>query len=265
MKISKSRKLWTLYKKDLAASKFESLLILGFILVGNLFLYYKAKTSWPSDISLVFSMIISGFIPLFTFLKAFNFIRSEWKENTVYWIMSLPTSGNNIFLAKFMALLSQFFVLGIIALAFTLSFIFMKTELQDILRNLKEFIDYSQVGLEAIKIGVIMFLGFGMTIIIAFFSAVVGKLFDKFSGLITFLVFIFTNYITSRLLMKLIELTSRVRLDSYMQERILADGTIISWQLIPNQIFISSLVLTILISALIFLTTTSIYDRRVEL
>lgn len=111
MKISGGKKLFTLYKKDLTILKFETLLILGSIIVFNLFLYYKAKTSWPLDMSLGLSTLLLSFVPLFTFFRAFNFIKEEWKENTVYFMMSLPTSGNIIFLSKFLALLTQFFIL----------------------------------------------------------------------------------------------------------------------------------------------------------
>jgi hypothetical protein len=60
MKISNGKKLFTLYKKDLAASKFETLLILGFIIVGNLFLLYKTKTAWPLDMAIALSMLALG-------------------------------------------------------------------------------------------------------------------------------------------------------------------------------------------------------------
>lgn len=77
MKISGGKKLFTLYKKDLTILKFETLLILGSIIVVNLFLYYKAKTSWPLDMSLELSTLLSSFVPLFTFFRAFSFIKEE--------------------------------------------------------------------------------------------------------------------------------------------------------------------------------------------
>lgn len=269
MKISKSKKLVTLYKKDLAASKFEALLILGFIIVGNLFLYYKAKTSWPSDVSLAFSMLILGFVPLSTFFRAFSFIRGEWKDNTVYFMMSLPTTGNTIFLSKLLALLTQFLILGVVALIPTITFVLMKSEFQEIWTitqiAMQNANSVQQIIWEVVKIGIGLFLAFGMTIIIAFFSAVVGKLFKKFSGLITFLVFILVSSASSSLLTRANEFIYRNTIRPHLEERTLAGNMTLSWQVIPNQIFAVSMVLTILLSVALFLITTNIYDRRVEL
>ena len=270
MKISNSKKLTTLYKKDLAAAKFETLLIMGFILVGNLFLYYKAKTSWPIEISLVFSTLILGFVPLSTFFRAFSFIRSEWKENTVYFMMSLPTTGNVIFLAKLLALLTQFFLLGAIALIFTGTFVFMHPQFQHIWVVIKDISTTPEIIWEMSKIGILLFVGFGLSIIIAFLSAVIGKLFKKFSGLITFVAFIAINYGTSAIIVKLLELVNTPRFNSYMQKSMMIDGANVTWQLTPG-VGLSGVdfsIISILLigaSVLLFLGTTAIYDRKVEL
>lgn len=265
MKISGGKKLFTLYKKDLAASKFETLLILGFIIVGNLFLFYKSKTSWPLDMSLGLSTIFVGFVPLFTFFRAFSFIREEWKENTVYFMMSLPTTGNTIFLSKLLALLTQFFILGAVAVAFTVVFILMQLEIQQIWMVVRGVGNIWQVIWELGKIGIITSLSFAMVIITAFFSAVIGKLFKKFTGLITFVVFIVTNYVSTRSIAGVIELINRSRLDPYIQKEIIAEGTTVFVQVVPNSIFVPIIILIAAVSVLLFLTTATIYDKKVEL
>ncbi|HZX21606.1 MAG TPA: hypothetical protein VFF25_04385 [Clostridia bacterium] len=265
MKISNGKKLLTLYKKDLAASKFETLLILGFIIVGNLFLLYKAKTSWPIDMSLALSMLSLGFVPLFTFFKAFNFIREEWKENTVYFMMSLPTTGNTIFLSKFLALLTQFFILGVTAVIFVSIFMLMQTQIQQVWMVIKDIDNIHLIIWEIGKVGIIMFLSFAMTIITAFFSAVVGKLFRKFSGLITFIVFIATSYVSARLMSSIVGSINQGMFNSYVQKEMIVGEAEIFLQVLPNSIFIPSIILIIIISALLFLATTTIYDKKVEL
>lgn len=265
MRISKGKKLLTLYKKDLAASKFETLLILGFIVVGNLFLLYKAKTSWPIDMALALSMLSLGFVPLFTFFKAFNFIREEWKENTVYFMMSLPTTGNTIFLSKFLALLTQFFILGAAALVFVSVFTLMQPQIQQDWMLIKSIDNIHLIIWEIGKIGIIMFLSFAMTIITAFFSAVVGKLFRKFSGLITFIVFIATSYVSTRLMSEIVGLINKGMFNSYVQKEMTVGEVRMSLQVLPNPIFIPTMVSIIIISTLLFLATTTIYDKKVEL
>lgn len=265
MKISGGKKLFTLYKKDLAASKFDTLLILGFIIAGNLLLFYKAKTSWPLDMSLGLSTLFLGFVPLFTFFKAFSFIREEWKENTVYFMMSLPTTGNTIFLSKFLAILTQFFILGAVAVLFTAIFMLMQLEIQQIWTVIREVSNIQQIVWEFGKIGIITSLSFAMVIITAFFSAVIGKLFRKFSGLITFIVFIATNYVSTRSIAGIIELINKSGLNPYIQKEMLIENTMVFVQVIPNSIFVPIMILVIIASILLFLATTTIYDKKVEL
>ena len=259
--------MFTLYKKDLAASKFETLLILGFIVVGNLFLYCKAKTSWPLDMSMTFSTLFLGFVPLFIFFRAFSFIRDEWKENTVYFMMSLPTTGNTIFISKLLALLTQFFILGIVAATFIAVFISMQPGPHQIWVTMKGVDNIQHIVWELGKIGIIVFLIFGMAIIIAFFSAVVGKLFKRFSGLITFVVFIITNYVTGKFLSILIELTNKIGFNYYIEKKVMIGDTALTWQSMPNLDFLFVIIIIFItaVSVLLFLATTTIYDRKVEL
>lgn len=264
MKISGSKKLFTLYKKDLAAFKSETLLILGFIVVGNLFLFYRAKTSWPVDMSLALSMLFLGFVPLYIFFRAFGIIREEWKANTVYFMMSLPTTGNIIFLSKLLALLTQFFMLGIVAIASTTVFVLMKTEIQQIWMVIRDIGNMHQIVWEIVKASVTMFLSFIMVIITAFFSAVVGKMFKRFSGLITFVIFIATNYVTTGLTAKIIELINKSGLDFFSRKEIMLRG-IVSVQFLSNSFFVFTVILSITVSILLFLATTTIYDKKVEI
>ncbi|MFW5649286.1 MAG: hypothetical protein ACOCG5_09370 [Candidatus Alkaliphilus sp. MAG34] len=265
MKISGGKKLFTLYKKDLAASKFETLLILGFITVGNLFLLYKAQTSWPLDMSMALSTLFLGFVPLFTFFKAFNFIREEWKENTIYFMMSLPTTGNTIFLSKFLAMLTQFFILEITAVVFIAIFMLMNPGMQQVWEAIRDVSNMGQIVWEFSKIGVIASLSFSMVIITAFFSSVVGKLFKRFSGLITFIVFIAMNVISTKSITKIIELINRGGLNPYIQKEMMVEGTTVFVQVLPNSIFVPTIILTAIVSVLVFLATATIYDRKVEL
>lgn len=265
MKISGGKKLFTLYKKDLAASKFETLLILGFIIVGNLFLFYKAKTSWQVDMTLALSMLFLGFIPLFAFFRAFSFIREEWKENTVYFMMSLPTTGNTIFLSKFLALLTQFFILGAVAVLFVAVFMLMQLEIRQVWMVIRDVGNIRQIIWEFGKIGIITSLSFAMVIITAFFSAVIGKLFRKFSGLITFVVFIVTNSVTTKSIAWIIELINKSGLNSYIQKEVIVEGTTVFMQAVPNTFFVPVIILIAVATILLFLATTTIYDKKVEL
>jgi sensor histidine kinase YesM len=125
--------------------------------------------------------------------------------------------------------------------------------------------DMQQAIWEISKVGIIMFLSFAMVIITAFFSAVVGKLFRKFSGLITFIVFIATNYVSTKSIAEIMELITEGMSNPYIQKEMMVGGTVVFSQILPNSIFMSIIILIIITSILLFLATTTIYDKKVEL
>ncbi|MTI56928.1 hypothetical protein [Geosporobacter ferrireducens] len=262
MGISRGNMLYTLYKKDLKASRFELLLIVGIILAVNLYIFYKTTTGWPPQAGFV--MNVGGTITIFIaiFIKAFITVRNEWKENTVYLMMSLPVSGRMIFLSKMLSLLTQWIALE--ALLGLSAFLFLRGMMTpDSWGKLAEI--PFEFKIEVVKLGFLIFLGATQALILAFFSSVVGKLFKKFSGLITFGTFIAGSILTSKVSDIIINAVSRYHLEDLGNSQInFSNGT--AWVTIfPNNIYIALTVVLIGVSAALFFGTAAIYDRKVEL
>ena len=130
--------------------------------------------------------------------------------------------------------------------------------------TIKDISNVHQIVWEFAKVGIMMFLSFAMAIITAFFSAVVGKLFRRFSGLITFVVFIITNYVSTNSIVEIVKLVNNGGPNPYMRREVMVKGNILL-QVLPNPVFVVSIILIIIVSILLFLATSTIYDRKVEL
>lgn len=247
MAISKSKMFSTLLKKDLLLGKNENILIFICIVVVNLFAYIKLplETAFPISSMLLF------FIPLSIFFKAFTIIDSEWKQNTVYLMMSLPISGKMIYLSKLGALLIQWIILTIAALPFTVLMyfqLFINVSLPSEIINLFTSMPL-EIAIEIGKISIIILLGFMLSLIMVFFSTTFGKLF-KFSTVVAVTCFIFLQWLNGKL--------SNVFLERF-------SPTEIPNQLIGNGPFFTSVIGLIIISSILFLGATTIYEKKVEL
>lgn len=244
MEISKGRMFATLYKKDMILGKNESLLIMALIIVGNLFLFYKAETTWEPQIAMGLSGAFLSFIPFTIFFKAFNIISSEWKENTVYMMMSLPVNGNMIFLSKLLALLTQLLILVLVAIPFTGTFIFRYGFSIRDLSQVLQLMDGEMIS-AMLQVFTLLFTGFTLSLVIVFFSTLVGRMFKKFSGVISFVVFLAAHYFIGKI------------------TNLLSIGEEI--QLVSTGDFIISQGSVLILTIIVFLCTTALYDRKIEL
>lgn len=266
MEISKGKMFRTLFKKDLLLGKNESLLILGFIIIGNLFLYYKAQTTWPTELAFGLSTFLLMFVPISLFFRAFSSISSEWKENTVYLMMSLPVSGSMILISKLLALVTRLIFLLIAALPFT---VILFNKLSAELLFGKIVINMELIFI-ASKYFIIIILFYILYLVMALFSAQIGRLFKKFSGFISLVTFIVTNLIVTTLM----EYSYKIaRIGGFNINTKSAEIELISFsEVMVAQIdvislteFLGSSLLIIILTTAIFLITAAIYDRKVEL
>lgn len=262
MGTSKGNMLYTLYKKDLKASRFELMLIAGVILAVNLYIFYKTTTGWPLQAGFAVNMGGAIAIAMAIFIKAFMTVRNEWKENTVYLMMSLPVSGKLIFLSKLLSLLTQWIALEV--LVGVSAFLFF--------RGMMTPYDWGKLAalpfayrIEMLKMAFLILLGANQALILAFFSSVIGKLFNKFSGLITFGTLILSNIAISKVSGWIISLVSRYQIDDLGSRHIDFSHGSLSSTFFPASVYIATALVIIGFSVALFFGTAAIYDRKVEL
>ncbi len=273
MEKSFSRKLWVMYKKDVMNLKTESIFMLAFVLGINAFVYYQVMTSESTfgagGYGILSSMVVFGALFL-VFIRSFSLVSSEWKDNTLHMIMPLPIGGNTIFFSKLLAILTQTFIVGGISFGLTLGAVYMILELEDI-QQIFNFLAMDSGSvlssnlMEIVKMAGYGFVSFASLIIIVFFSSVVGRMFTKLSGLITFVVFILSNVLLSQIT-RLID--GAVNFDQGSRVMFLGEpggGMSGSMAFMSTPELLFGIVFTVLTSLMFFFTTTYLYEKKVEL
>ena len=273
MEKNSSSKLWAMYKKDVMNLKTESIFMLAFVLGINVFIYYRVITSestfGASGYGVLSAMVVFGALFL-VFIRSFSLVSSEWKDNTLHMIMPLPIGGNTIFFSKLLAILTQTFIVGGISFALTLGAVYMILELEDI-QQIFNFLAMDSGGLlssnlmEILKMAGYGFVSFASLIVLVFFSSVVGRMFTKLSGLITFVVFILSNVLIGQLTGFI---DGAVNFDQGSRVMILGEpggGMTGSMTFMGTPELIFGIIFTVIISLIFFFATTYLYEQKVEL
>ncbi|NBG87960.1 hypothetical protein [Isachenkonia alkalipeptolytica] len=273
MEKNSSSRLWAMYKKDVMNLRTESIFMLAFVLGINAFVYYQVVTTestlGASGYGVLSSMVVFGALFL-VFIRSFSLVSSEWKDNTLHMIMPLPIGGNTIFFSKLLAILTQAFIVGSISFGLTLGAVYMILELEDV-QQIFNFLAMDSGGLlssniaEIFKMAGYGFISFASLIVIVFFSSVVGRMFTKLSGLITFVVFILSNVLlgqATRLVDSVVDFEQGSRVMYLGDPGAQMTGSM-TFMGTPELLF--GIFFTVGTSVLFFLATTYLYEKKVEL
>ncbi|WP_338825607.1 hypothetical protein MHOCP_12240 [Moorella humiferrea] len=265
--ISGWQKLGRLYRKELRDLRLESMVVLGLILLWNLFLYYKAGTAtWPPGTHLVFSLmmlVITGFLPL---IESFKIWGDEWKNNTVYLLLSLPVNGQQVVLAKLLAVLTQFILLSLAALLAT-GALFKATVLDAyfvmINNEIWQLIRQYRLILAIITVNGILELA--NVVLLAFLGSLLGQSVRKFSGWLAGAFFLAGMYVSGKLATWLAKVlnylpwpTINIRLPLNFHSLSISASS-------GEMSIYAGTAALLLVTILLFITTVLFYNRRVEL
>ncbi|AOY77143.1 ABC transporter permease [Clostridium formicaceticum] len=265
MKTSSNSTLLSLYKKDLMSVKFESLMIFAAIFLGHLYFAYKITTGWQPFTILGTSTMLFFLAIFIILLGTFSSVRREWNNNTIYLIMSLPVDGKRIFFSKLLTVMTQLIVLGgtsaLMGILFSLYFLGSEFILEAF-----GFLSNYQLFEVLLKVITLSFLTVIQMIIFAFFSTMIGYLFKKFSGVITFVTFIMTNILAGKIMALVNNAITPIenQFDHILMNpspgsQIMASG------ILSSEFFVMQVVAIFLISAVFFFFAAALYDKKVEL
>ncbi len=109
---------FSLYGKELKGMRSVFLIMMIAILGVDGFLLTKTNT-WGYSLVFYLRFICAFFIILWSLLRAYLLIRSEWKEQTMTFIKSLPVTGWHIIGAKMLATFTEWAALTTIAMTIT--------------------------------------------------------------------------------------------------------------------------------------------------
>ncbi|MFW6028933.1 MAG: hypothetical protein ACOCRO_01625 [Halanaerobiales bacterium] len=190
------RAWWILFKKELSNNLFVILVIALLTIAWQVFLYYKA-VSWPYGLSFGLSFLPFSFYPLVLLYMGYNAYRQEWKDDTSYFLLSLPRYGWQISLAKLAS--SMTFYILITALTIGLIYIFQHTFIRRAILDLPGNINYMELIFNIAGRMLLAYIMMGLGIyVLSQFSQLISLFYDRFRGLITVIVFILSNYLVYR-------------------------------------------------------------------
>lgn len=253
--------MFNLYKNEISKLKKETILFVALSLLLNIFFLYKSYNGWSPQSAVGlngFILPMTFFIPLI--LSESKFITQEWKDNTIYLMMSLPIKSKDLFLVKFLAVITQYIVLSLSsAFIFGIQIIIFLKRTNLLNKNLeltKELFSTTSITsyglLYILSISILAYL-----VSIVFLSSITGKVFKKHSGIITFVLGFGMLMISGKAigyLMNTVFSLIDISVDYINQAHIE----------FAYACLIGSIII-FLITALIYFVTCKIYDKKVEL
>jgi len=185
-----------LLRKDLEACKLPILFNCGISIIWLLYLRYRFSITQSMEIVLGLMLVPLVFIPFWILWQAYQSLRSEWRENTVYSLLLLPVPGWKILLSKWMALLIETTIIVVVFLITSLICFFepIRNSFGEILRFMPTAW-YIRNGLLIYVSVLFLFSGWIIAMQTAF---VVGKLVGRFSGLVALWTLLLISWLSDR-------------------------------------------------------------------
>jgi hypothetical protein len=230
-----------LYNKQMREMAPEMIIIGGAAVLVSLVLYLKiGSIDTAILIAMMMVMGLAFFLPIVSSFR----LGQEWNNHTIYLMMSLPVGGSMILGSRLAALLTQY-VFGtlIVSICGILLVIGLAPE---------PFYTYLDLVWPYLYTAVLLYLitiaWIGYLISVSFFSQIIGKLVNRFSGLVTFITFFATLWLSGKVMGLMLG----------QQTAIAAPDLTV--QLLGMLLGVISLVAAVILTLCIW-----IYNRRVEL
>ena len=188
---------WSLYRKDLR----QLLMPMLFLLLAGLgwhgfWVYQSAeipKAEFKLIISFIFPLLI---LPITLIWFGYRSFRNEWKQNTIYTLLSLPCSGRRLIGSKILAAFTYY--LTVILLQ---TLVIISTYQVSISSGIKILERKLQVSAPLLLITMLFFLLLwgSYLYLLAQFSYLVSKLWDKFNLAVSIAAFLVMNYLLDKI------------------------------------------------------------------
>lgn len=191
------RAWWELYKKEIYSIGFFTMVVLLLLFAWEFFLFYKSS-AWPLELTFGLSFLPFSFFPLLILWLGYNAYRQEWKDDSNYFILSIPRRGWEISLAKLTSSMSFYIVVTL--LTSLLIYLFNQEYINTvIIGNAPACIFEDNLVSGLLMRSLLVYWLTALAIyVITQFSQLISLYFDRFRGLVTVIVFIVTHYIIFR-------------------------------------------------------------------
>lgn len=250
------RSFWQLLRKDILSLRWVVAVLVILSLVWQAYLASKTG-NWDGDLIFGLGFLPYIFIPLGLLITSLLVYRNEWKEDTIYLILSLPIKAWQVTVSKLLAVLIGG-ILGFLAITFG---IFILALIQE-----TSFInDYVfQSGVFNYNIGVmLMFILIGLltgTMLIQL-AYIISRMANRLQGLVFIWILVLSSWVIPRLgllIEPLLRWLPNIRFESY---------NIVDGQIYTSNIFIPAapLIAPWLVVIGLFGLATWLWQSHIEL
>ncbi|WP_099192729.1 ABC transporter permease [Tepidibacter mesophilus] len=257
--------IFNLYKKEINKFKKETIIFLGLLLILNIFFLYKTYNGWNLEAGFIMNMLLiplTFLIPLV--LAESKFISQEFKDNTIYILMSLPVSSEKIFLSKFLAVMTQYIVYSLSVIIFMSIQFMIFLNRTPYIQEIKQFFDI-RIFSTATSFYVLSIAGLLYMISSIFLSSIIGKTFKKYSKIISFGSFLAILYIGGKIIGFMMSNLEKV---GFTINNVAMNYNIDEFMRLLNEVgfgvFLTTLII-LLVTFVIYFITCKIYDKKIEI
>lgn len=184
-----------LYSKELKSS-LNMAIVFTIINIGWYIFLFSRKWSWNQELIFGLSFIPLAVLPFVYMLKGFLSIRKEWKEDTIFALLSLPVPGWHITVSKLSSAMTYCLIQSLISVAgiYLVSNLYIHSLFLMVPSTIaKSFVVKFIIGIFFAHLVLIAF-----NYIVCQFSYIISRLFDRFIGLITGITFLISYWFISR-------------------------------------------------------------------
>ena len=189
---SKMNMFYQLYLKDLYDIRTELFLSLILVFAADLAIFFRVRDPGLAQTLAVLAVLIPVTV---SFVSAIRILIKEWTNKTIYLMMSLPVRGIMVLGAKFSALMTQYLISTLAAIALGASVIFAR--IPNFMETLPPKLEIYKVCL-CIYALVLWFMAYLVSLI--FLSQMTSRLFRKFQGLISLGVCLLLEWGSSKMI-----------------------------------------------------------------
>lgn len=184
-----------LYKKELKENMPLAVVYVILALAWILFLSTR-HGRWDDELIFGLSYIPLGLLPIYAMIQGFLSYRSEWKDDTIFAVLSLPVPGWYFTASKFLATMTYFTVLSLVMLG---SIWLLSMDLvTSILAEVPAHMGYGWMIQGFIGMYLAGWLSSGLNYLVCQFSYLVSRLFNKFIAVITGLAYLLSYWVLLR-------------------------------------------------------------------
>lgn len=182
-----------LYKKELKTISFILVVSILIISAWQILLWYKIG-NWPDGIAFTLGFIPFMFIPLIMLWQGYKSIRQEWKNESIYFLLTLPCPGWYITSAKLAAGITYF----LLVILTNSIFVFLIGR-REVVKFLPPEIEINWLLNIGFKLLILYFIYSIGLYLLSQFSALISRFYHKLRGFVSIVVFIISSYLIYRM------------------------------------------------------------------